>query len=113
MNNSRMRQKSRELTILSLQKYLGRDSPSYRKLDYLLHLQDHLGLMQKLFEPMLEVPVEWPASEEDHSDSHWVEKFKIYFTYILEEIAEIQKDAKEIQKMVKFSITRSKQPFGC
>jgi hypothetical protein len=85
---------------LALQKYATRDSPSFLKANYVLHLQDHLDLMRALFEPLRREKREWPATEQKDWDAKWTMKFKNDFTYIVKSVRKCQLEATKVHQLV-------------
>ena len=88
------------LIDLALQKYATRDSPSFLKANYVLHLQDHLDLMHALFKPLCHEEREWPATEKKDWDAKWTMKFENDFTYIVESVRECQLEATKVHNLV-------------
>lgn len=88
------------LIDLALQKYATRDSPSFLKANYVLHLQDHLDLMHALFEPLRDEKREWPATEQEDWGAEWTTKFKNDFEYIVKSVRECQLEATKVHELV-------------
>jgi len=71
-------------------------NPSYGKLDYLLHVTDHLEYAERQFQALLSYPSTWPASASDS----WRTSIEEDRTYVIDKVKELIDAVASTKKLV-------------
>jgi hypothetical protein len=88
-------------TIDDGQTYEARRGPSYGKLNYVLHLQDHLEALLPLVAPLQETTAEWPTLVNKPSDQQRLTTTRSDCEYLMTVAKELHTKSEKLQAMIK------------
>lgn len=84
------------MTNTNQQQYAGRLAPSYGKLDYLLHVSDHLEYADRQVNQLLKYPPTWPTS----ASNDWRTSLEEDQTYVVNKLKDLTNVVASTKKLV-------------